>query len=418
MMAGQVGPSESRGDPALGPYLDALEAALLLPHVERTEIRDEIGAHLSDVRAELIDSGLSADRAGEEAARRLGSPEVLARELTAARQTRRALVAAVGGATWATTGAALRGLILGLAGVTVAVMTAMLGMAVATRLLGDGTWTLWDAGWFTAIGVTAAWVSAAFAGRTFVSVVARRSHRPTQQVRPWVAVIGGMLLAWAALAWFSAPQNVASVISLALVPTIFVAATLTASDRPIERSRSERLASLALLATLAVALPVLLWMLATPVTTQLSAVGSPVPYDSMEELLHATGFDLPGRFVPDPPDLDSADSSMGGGFVTVSLGNASVVTARWHELRLEAWRAGPGGGTIDRAFSAPFATAPLTARSGQLGGAVRVDRARDVSQWWIVVTGVAADGKRDVIDTVMGGNSTFTGSVLDWLTAQ
>lgn len=403
--------------PVFDGYLDALEASLEISEGERAEIREEIGAHLGDLRAELVETGLSPDRAGEEAIRRLGPPQNLARDLTRARQTRRALLAAVGGATWAATGAAVRGLILGVAGVTVAVMTAMVGMAVATRLLGDGTWTLWDAGWFTTVGVTAAWVSVAFAGRAFVSVVARRSHRPAERVRPWVAAIGGTLIGWAALAWFTAPQNVASVIALALVPIIFVAATLTASDRPIERSRRERVASLALLVTLVVAVPLLGWMLATPVgTTQLSSVGS-VPYASMQELLHATGFDLPGRSVPDPPELGTIDSGMGGGFVTASLGNAAAVATRWHDLRLEAWRAAPEGGSIDRAWSTPFANAPLTVESGRLVGAVRVDRTRDISQWWVVVTGVAADGGRDLVVTIMGGNSTFTGSVVDWLTA-
>ena len=404
--------------PGFDGYLDALEASLDLPRGERAEIRDEISAHLGDLRAELVESGLSPDQAGADAVGRLGPPDVLARELARARQTRGALVAAVGGATWAAAGAGARGLVLGLAAATVAVMTVMVGMALATRLLGDGTWTLWDAGWFTAIGVTAAWVSAAFAGRAFVSVVARRSHRPAERARPWVAAIGGMLLTWAALAWFSGPQNVASVIALALVPAIFVAAVMTASDRPIDRSRRERVASLVLLATLVIAMPLMIWMLATPVgTKQLTSVRSG-PYASMQELLHATGFDLPGRFVPDPPDLGTVESRVGGGLASISLGDATGVTARWHDLRLEAWRALlPGGGNIDRAFSAPFATAPLTVRSGHLAGTVRVDRTRDVSQWWIVVTGVAADGKRDVIDTVTGGNSTFAGSVVDWLSA-
>jgi hypothetical protein len=34
-----------------------------------------------------------------------------------------------------------------------------------------------------------------------------------------------------------------------------------------------------------------------------------------------------------------------------------------------------------------------------------------------VVTGIAQDGGRDLIATLGGSNSTFTGSVLDWLTA-
>ena len=61
--------------------------------------------------------------------------------------------------------------------------------------------------------------------------------------------------------------------------------------------------------------------------------------------------------------------------------------------------------------------APMAVQSDRLVGAVRVDRTRDVSQWVLVVTGVAADGGRDLIATLGGMNSTFTGSAWDWSTA-
>jgi len=406
-------------DPALDAYLDALAAALDLPSQERLEVRDEIGAHLLDLRSELAEAGLTDEMAGEEALRRLGPPDLLGRELTRARQTHRALLAAVGGATWAATGAAFRGLILGIAGVTVVAMVGMLGMAVATRLFGNGTWMIGDAGWYTVLAVAALWVAAWFAGRVFVSVAARGSHRPAAQVRPWAAAIGGTLIAWVALGWLTAAQNRFSVIALALVPAVFIAATLTGTDRPIERSGRARGASLALLATVAIAVPLLVWMAVTPVQvqTQLSGVGSAVPYASMQDLLHATGFDLPGRYVADPPQLGTMNMQVDRGLVTGSIEGVSAVTARWHDLRLEAWRATQEGGEIDKAFTTPFAAAPMTIQSDGLVGAVRVDRTRDVSQWVLVVTGVAADGGRDLIATLGGMNSTFTGSAWDWLTA-
>ena len=403
-------------DPALDAYLDALAAALDLPSQERLEVRDEIGAHLLDLRSELAEAGLTDEMAAEEALRRLGPPDLLGRELTRARQTHRALLAAVGGATWAATGAAFRGLILGIAGVTVVAMVGMLGMAVATRLFGNGTWMIGDAGWYTVLAVAALWVAAWFAGRVFVSVAARGSHRPAAQVRPWAAAIGGAFIAWVALVWLTAAQNLFSVIALALVPAVFIAATLTGTDRPIERSGRARGASLALLATVAIAVPLLVWIAVTPVQTQLSAVGSG-PYASMQDLLQATGFDLPGRYVADPPQLGTMNMQVDRGFATGSIEGVSAVTARWHDLRLEAWRATQEGGEIDKAFTTPFAAAPMTIQSDGLVGAVRVDRTRDVSQWVLVVTGVAADGGRDLIATLGGMNSTFTGSAWDWLTA-
>jgi hypothetical protein len=416
-MTGSIASDQSLIDPALDAYLSALTAALDLPSEERIEVRDEIGGHLVDLRSELIETGLSAESAGAEAIRRLGPPEVLAREIAAARQTRRALFAAIGGATSAAAGAAFRGLIVGVAGVVVLATNGLLVVAAARRLGADtGTWTLWDAGSFTALGVAAFWVAAWLGGRTLVAVAARRSHRPAARVRPWIAAIGGILVGLVALVWFRSPQNLASVIALALVPGVFVIATLTGTDRPVERSRGMRRASAALFVTVLVAVPTLIWIAAAPVQTQLSSVGSG-PYGSMEELLHATGFDLPGRFVADLPELGSTTWTVDHGLAIGTVGNAAAVTARWHDLRLEAWRATPAGGELDRGYRTPFATAPLAVQAGQLVGAVRVDRTRDVSLWSLVVTGTAADGGRDVIATLGGSNSTFTGSALDWLTA-
>ena len=95
----------------------------------------------------------------------------------------------------------------------------------------------------------------------------------------------------------------------------------------------------------------------------------------------------------------------------------AAVTARWRDLRLEAWRTLPPGSDLDRAYPLPFATAPMTIQSGRLIGAVRVDQTRNVSEWLLVVAGIAADDERDLIAPLGGANSTFTGSAWDWLTA-
>ncbi len=411
-----VAPAQQTLGPAMDGYLASLVVALELPNGERIEVRDEIGAHLIDLRSELVEGGMSPESAAAEAIRRLGPPNVLAHEITHARQTRRALLAAIGGATWAATGAAARGLILGLASVMIVAVAAMLAMAGASRVFGTGTWTLWDAGWLTAFGAAVFWAPAWLAGRTLVSVTARRSHRPAERVRRWIGLVGGLLVALVTLVWFRAPLNLASVIALAVVPAVFLVTSLTATDGLSEPSKKARWATLALFATLLVALPVLGLMLATPMQKQLSSVGSG-PYDSMAAMLHATGFDLPGRFVTDLPDLGSTSMTLDQGLANGALENAAAVMTRWHDLRLEAWRASPSGGELDQAYTLPFATAPLTVQAGRLVGAVRVDSTRDVTLWWLVVTGISPDGGRDVITTLGGSNSTFTGSALDWLTA-
>jgi hypothetical protein len=155
----------------------------------------------------------------------------------------------------------------------------------------------------------------------------------------------------------------------------------------------------------------------TPTHQELSSSG-PIPYDSMEELLAARGFDMPGRFVPDPPAFRDPGWTIDRGVAGVELGNAAVVTGRWHDLRVEAWRADLNNGSLDRSSGGPFATAPLSPAPGDtLLGSVRVDRTRDVSGWWLVVTGTASDGVRDLVVSLGGTNTTFSGSALDWLTA-
>lgn len=53
------------------------------------------------------------------------------------------------------------------------------------------------------------------------------------------------------------------------------------------------------------------------------------------------------------------------------------------------------------------ATGPLAVQSGRLIGAVRIDRTRNVSQWCLVATSIAADRGRDPIAILGGTNSTL-----------
>ncbi len=404
-------------DPRLEAYLDAVTAALDLPAPDRREVRDEIRAYVDDLRTGLEAGGMSREQAFDEAVRRLGPAGVLGREMARVRQTRRALLAAVGGATWAAGGAAFRGLIVGFALVLVLVIGVVVLVAASARLAGitlatDG----FGAASGTALAAGAFGFAAWQAGRAFVSAAARRSHRTADRVRAWAAVIGGIVTAWLTLVWFHAAQSEASVAMLALVPVVFVGAALTGTDRPVEQSRQARRATLALLAILVIAIPGLGLAVGGTVQTRLSAVGT-TTYGSMEELLAAQGFDLPGRYVADPPELGDVMMSIDNGVANVVVPIAAAVTARWHDLRVELWTATASGAQIDRAHPVPFAAGPMRIESDLLVGSVRTDGMRGVSQWWAVLTGLAADGGRDMVLNLGGGNSTFSGSAMDWLTA-
>jgi hypothetical protein len=225
------------------------------------------------------------------------------------------------------------------------------------------------------------------------------------------------VLAWLALAWLRVPQNLASVLILAAVPAWFATAALSGSDRPIARTRLARRAGLLLFVTVAFGLPVLALIGTTPVATSMLAVGSG-PYASMTDLLKAQNLDLAGRLIADVPDLGGSSWSNSNGIVSVTVDNGTALTSRWHDLRFEAWRATLATETLERAWTTPFATAPAVLTGDQqLAGSLRVDGTRNASEFLTVLTGVAADGQRDFITSLGGSNTSFTGSVLDWLRA-
>lgn len=398
-------------------YLDELERSVDLPAPERAAVREEIESHLRDERSSLIAEGLEPEAAAAEAVSRQGAAPALGHALTRARQTRRALLAAAGAGTVAAAGAAVRAWILGVATLVAILLAIGLAAAILTRGGTSGTWLIEDAGWYTAVGATTLLVAAWAAGRMFVTVAARESHRTADRIRPWIAVFGGLVVAWLALIWLRVPQNLPSVLVLAFVPVCFAVAALTGSDRAIPRLRLARRAGLALFATMALGLPILAFAGTTPVATSLSAVGSG-PYSSMQAMLHALGLDLAGRLPAQEPDFGDESWSASNGIVTVSAGNAAVITAQWHDLRIEAWRAILATSALDRSSPQPIATAPLAVSRGDaLVGSVRIDGVRDVSQVMIVLTGVAPDGQREFLTSLGGTNTSFNGSALDWLRA-
>lgn len=412
-----IDPRTTPADPAFDAFLDVLDEALDLPAGERAEVREEIGAHLRQARAEAIAAGTDEEAAVADVLRGFGDPRSVGRDLSRARQRRSALLAAAGAGTLAAAGAAFRGYILGIALIATVLSAIGVLLAISFRAGLTGTWSLSDQGWYTAVLGLALWFAAWHGGRSLVTVLAQRTHRRAEHVRPFVALVAGLGIAWLSLAWLHAPQNLVSVVVLAAVPVIFAIAALTGSDRAISRSKSARRASLALFASVLVAVPTLVMLAGTPAYQALSSSG-PIPYDSMEELLAAQGFDMPGRFVPDPPAFDDPGWTIDRGVAGVELGNAAVVTGRWDDLRVEAWRADLNSGSLDRASGAPFATAPLIPAPGDtLIGSVRVDRTRDVNGWWLVLTGSASDGVRDLVLSLGGTNTTFSGSALDWLAA-
>jgi hypothetical protein len=95
--------------------------------------------------------------------------------------------------------------------------------------------------------------------------------------------------------------------------------------------------------------------------------------------------------------------------------------SNWTDVRFEAWHAlpmdEPGPGGIDTRYSAPFAVQSAVLSGNDLTAVFHFERLRDAGWWWVVLTAVGPDGHRYRLDNGGGGESYFSGSAWDWLTA-
>jgi hypothetical protein len=156
--------------------------------------------------------------------------------------------------------------------------------------------------------------------------------------------------------------------------------------------------------------------------------------------------------APTPPAIADVVTGQGSTSIQGSAGTVAMSFqldvadatrfAGWTDLRVEAWQAlDPGPGSPNPVIStavAPFALAPavwsppgelpgggLTWSTDEppgleamtLSGAVQLNRTPGVTAAWVAVTGVAPDGTRHIIGEPDFVETTFSGTVLDWLAA-
>ena len=119
-------PSGAVASEAVTAYLDRMASALVLPAADVAEVRAELTDHIADSVASLEAEGLDAERAIRETLARLGSPVELGRQIRAAHQSTRRLLAGAGGGVFAASG----GFVLGwIAGFAIALVVIIIGAA-------------------------------------------------------------------------------------------------------------------------------------------------------------------------------------------------------------------------------------------------------------------------------------------------
>ena len=74
-------------------------------------------------------------------------------------------------------------------------------------------------------------------------------------------------------------------------------------------------------------------------------------------------------------------------------------------------------GALDSRWTEPFAVASVEREGPTLSGTVVTTTEPGISVWELFLTGAGPDSRRYVVASGGGGNSTFTGTVWDWVIA-
>ena len=377
-------------------YLERLVDAMSLPDEERRAAAEEIAAHVDEAVTDMQGHGLPADVAERRALERLGAPERLADDLTAARRQGVHALAAVGTALRVTILTGLQYLLFTWAAIMVVAITLSLGAAGIRRIVGvdvlQADWTPLTSGLLPAVAGCAVTYGI---GRTILAPVAVAARRPAAQVRLPLAMAGVGVTAWMALTVVIAPFHAAGALLMASAPGWFLLGLLRHESRPAPVLSSRMLVfTLAIFVIGLAGLAFLAGGSASGVTSSESEAWEPNAW-----------YGAIGPFAGgDEPPLDfaeGADRFLGPGPGPVRVERSWAAPAgfldAWSDVRLEVWAGPPGtlnGPALDPAATKPLATAPVTFDGRRLIGAVEFSPRPDREQYYVATTGIGADGVR------------------------
>jgi hypothetical protein len=408
-------------------FLSAVADELPFDPPERGEILEELREHVADSSATLEADGISPEDAARIAVDRLGSAHQLAHDLTAARRSRRRLLAAAGAGSWAVVTSGIYGGIVGL-------FLAFLAWASTVWLVHFVGPFAFDTFSFVAVG-TALYA----AGSALIHVVAGRAGYRTDIVRRLLIPAGAILVTIYALVGWSGPLDAVGVAAVLTLPAWWILGSLRRTR--FRRGSRRAFGVLFLVAACAVVLTEIGQMrlrdleprtaaFADASDMHLDRIAAP-PLESIASLITGAG-------------QVSAQGSAGisAGTFVLDISDATGFAA-WRDLRVEAWRAidpgsSPGATPVSARASGPFVVAPAVwsppgelpggsmrwsssepwgPNAMTLSGSVRLDRTPGITAAWVALTGVAPDGSRHLIGDPNYVEATFTGTALDWLRA-
>jgi hypothetical protein len=393
-------------------YLTELDASLPMPLERRAEVIEEINSHLDDAVAAQLERGILPAEAEESAQARVGPPHLLAADLARSEQSTWWLLAGVGAGVRTGLGQGVYGFLLGWLLTLLGIYALLVVVRLSDSLFKTGwNFQFTDQGWNTLITTGAIAFGLYYSGRAVPRAVGIASRRPFAEVRPWVASLGTaaafLLLVFAV----EMPQNWPSVIALSIAPLAFA----VGSYRPNLVHRRLHVPWVVLIA--------LLFLI--PLGLLASAGGNGGASETSETSVWGEWGEERAAIVgpqwaaDGDLELGASGWSSDGRAVTATweLGSPAQV-AGLRELRVEAWRADPDViGGLDARWTEPFAVAGVERDGAALSGTVVTTTEPGISVWELFLTGSGADGRRYVVASGGGGNSTFTGTVWDWAIA-
>ena len=427
-----IAPGPDGADP-ISAYLDRVTGALALPAGDVAEVRAELVDHLQDSIATLEDEGLEREAAIREALGRLGPPAELGRQLRAAHQSNRRLLAGAGGGVFAAGG----GFVLGYLGVAaLALLLALVLAAVAAVLTLVGV-RLPDiinsssgdyAGNSLMLSVMLA-VAAAFATRYAVRTSAGLSRRAPRTVAVFWAAAAVLGFGWYALFGLRGQQSWLCVAGELCIPLAAVAGALVRIERPMPH-----VSRWAIVVGLIMVLVVPVVLFAGMSESSGSGSGQATEFQKSDLHLDSVALAAPAAWLPaeDYVMTGQGGSQSSAADIDAQLisqaSNASTplplapILANWRDLLFEALHGQPmwqdsGAMGIDTRYTSAFAVQPAVLQGDSLQATFHFERMRDARSWWVVLTAVGPDGRRYRLGDGSGNETDFNGSAWDWLTA-
>lgn len=377
-------------------WFERLDDALSLADHERAAAVEEIQAHVELAADELAARGVPRDVAVRRSLERLGAPERLARDITAAHRRPLDLLTAAGVAFRVTAATGFKAFVIAWAAVAVIALAFGLGVAAVRRVVGSG---FLQVDWTPVLdGLIPAGVGAvvAFAvGRALVTPIAVAAHRGRTAVRGPILALGLTVAAAIALTAVEARWTAPTALAMASLPAWFALGVLRPAAFP---SISVPGRFVALIAVVMVVAGSLL-LLATPTPS----AGESVEAEAFDPNV---AYAAVGPFVDiehPPLEVIETDDSVGpwAGPGPIRIERSGVIAAGqtddWTNLRLEVW---PGptnlmdGSALDPTATEPLVTAPLTLRGREVHGSVGLRPVPGFSWYYVAITGVTADGER------------------------